>query len=80
MLFNELKYFINTYLLKIHKFNLLNNCYLNKYFLFIFYKNGNWGLGIGDWAQSTIHNPQSPFAAIILSLNVFNKNLKLNKK
>jgi len=21
---------------------------------------GDWGLGIGDWAQSTITNPQSP--------------------
>jgi len=21
---------------------------------------GDWGLGIGDWAQSPIHNPQSP--------------------
>ena len=21
---------------------------------------GNWGLGIGDWAQSPIPNPQSP--------------------
>jgi len=26
---------------------------------------GDWGLGIGDWAQSPIPNPQSP----ILSLN-----------
>jgi len=22
--------------------------------------NGDWGLGIGDWAQSQIPNPQSP--------------------
>jgi len=22
---------------------------------------GDWGLGIGDWAQSTIPNPQSPY-------------------
>jgi len=22
--------------------------------------NGDWGLGIGDWAQSPIPNPQSP--------------------
>jgi len=22
--------------------------------------NTNWGLGIGDWAQSPIPNPQSP--------------------
>jgi len=21
---------------------------------------GDWGLGIGDWAQSSIPNPQSP--------------------
>jgi len=25
--------------------------------MFIF---GDWGLGIGDWAQSPIPNPQSP--------------------
>ena len=24
-----------------------------------------WGLGIGDWAQSPIPNPQSPFYYII---------------
>jgi len=23
-------------------------------------KIGDWGLGIGDWAQSPIPNPQSP--------------------
>jgi len=23
-------------------------------------KYGDWGLGIGDWAQSPIPNPQSP--------------------
>ena len=23
-------------------------------------KTGDWGLGIGDWAQSPIPNPQSP--------------------
>jgi len=27
-----------------------------EYFYFI----GDWGLGIGDWAQSPIPNPQSP--------------------
>jgi len=25
-----------------------------------YYTNGDWGLGIGDWAQSPIPNPQSP--------------------
>jgi len=24
------------------------------------FKVGDWGLGIGDWAQSPIPNPQSP--------------------
>jgi len=28
-------------------FNIINNI-------------GDWGLGIGDWAQSPIPNPQSP--------------------
>jgi len=23
-------------------------------------ESGDWGLGIGDWAQSPIPNPQSP--------------------
>jgi len=26
---------------------------------------GDWGLGIGDWAQSPIPNPQSPIINII---------------
>jgi len=26
----------------------------------IVFKLGDWGLGIGDWAQSPIPNPQSP--------------------
>jgi len=26
---------------------------------------GDWGLGIGDWAQSPIPNPQSPFKIIL---------------
>ena len=25
---------------------------------------GDWGLGIGDWAQSPIPNPQSPIKTI----------------
>ena len=25
---------------------------------------GDWGLGIGDWAQSPIPNPQSPYKLI----------------
>jgi len=25
-----------------------------------FYKNGDWGLGIGDWGLGPIPNPQSP--------------------
>jgi len=27
--------------------------------------NGDWGLGIGDWAQSPIPNPQSPNNQVI---------------
>jgi len=29
---------------------------------------GDWGLGIGDWAQSPIPNPQSPNKLVIKSL------------
>jgi len=40
---------------------------------------GDWGLGIGDWAQSPIPNPQSPipnphfilFKIMILINNIF---------
>jgi len=31
---------------------------------------GDWGLGIGDWAQSPIPNPQSP---IITFLQIYQK-------
>jgi len=30
------------------------------YILIKVIKLGDWGLGIGDWAQSPIPNPQSP--------------------
>ena len=31
------------------------------YFMFVIINtHGDWGLGIGDWAQSPIPNPQSP--------------------
>jgi len=37
----------------------------NILYFYIYFKNivnydGDWGLGIGDWAQSPIPNPQSP--------------------
>jgi len=34
----------------------MNKYNIYKYNMFI----GDWGLGIGDWAQSPISNPQSP--------------------
>ena len=36
-------------------------------------KLGDWGLGIGDWAQSPIPNPQSPInfeSMLIILLNL----------
>ena len=42
---------------------LVNILYIRLIIEFIFYIlliNGDWGLGIGDWAQSPIPNPQSP--------------------
>jgi len=36
--------------------------------LSIFY--GDWGLGIGDWAQSPIPNPQSPIYSLLFSLKL----------
>jgi len=32
---------------------------------FIYFIFGDWGLGIGDWAQSPIPNPQSPIILIM---------------
>jgi len=29
-------------------------------YIVIYKEVGDWGLGIGDWAQSPIPNPQSP--------------------
>jgi len=33
---------------------------------------GDWGLGIGDWAQSPIPNPQSPIGVIVVVIVVIN--------
>jgi len=46
---------------------------------------GDWGLGIGDWAQSPIPNPQSPIPIgnkiiFFLLYNSNNKNIYLIKK
>ena len=30
---------------------------------------GDWGLGIGDWTQSPIPNPQSPILLLFINLN-----------
>jgi len=36
---------------------------------------GDWGLGIGDWAQSPIPNPQSPTFYKMKRINYFFKKL-----
>jgi len=36
---------------------------------------GDWGLGIGDWAQSPIPNPQSPTSYYLINYNLI---IKLN--
>jgi len=41
------------------------------------YLFGDWGLGIGDWAQSPIPNPQSPI--ILLKCVNTIKLIKVNK-
>jgi len=48
-------YIININKLIIIKLNIVMNCKYN-----LKSNNGDWGLGIGDWAQSPIPNPQSP--------------------
>jgi len=32
---------------------------------------GDWGLGIGDWAQSPIPNPQSPIQVILTEIIIY---------
>jgi len=44
-------------------------------------KIGDWGLGIGDWAQSPIPNPQSPIPMIFLTYIILNLyKIKFSKK
>ena len=38
---------------------------------------GDWGLGIGDWAQSPIPNPQSPHISKYSNIKIFNDSLIL---
>jgi len=41
---------------------------------------GDWGLGIGDWAQSPIPKPQSPFLVIYYFItNILLKKMFYNK-
>ena len=47
--------------------------YYNSYVIYYLYA---WGLGIGDWAQSPIPNPQSP-ELFIISLSNYYYHLKL---
>jgi len=39
---------------------IVKNNSINNYFNKKVSNWGDWGLGIGDWAQSPIPNPQSP--------------------
>jgi len=40
--------------------------------------DGDWGLGIGDWAQSPIPNPQSPkFVYKIFIIYIYNNKINL---
>jgi len=45
---------------------LITNIYYNELF------DGDWGLGIGDWAQSPIPNPQSPTILLYKYLYKYN--------
>ncbi len=40
---------------------------------------GDWGLGIGDWAQSPIPNPQTP-CYIDYNISIFMINIKKHYK
>ena len=42
---------------------------MNLIILYIYY-GGDWGLGIGDWAQSPIPNPQSPIPNPHININL----------
>ena len=48
--------------------------YLNHFFNKLKLNKGSWGLGIGDWAQSPIRNPQSPIPNPHQKFHIINKN------
>jgi hypothetical protein len=41
---------------------------------------GDWGLGIGDWAQSPIPNPQSPIPNPHFILHLIKLFIKIKKQ
>jgi len=45
----------------------------------MYYDNyvGDWGLGIGDWAQSPIPNPQSPILYTYIKIKCYISNIYL---
>ena len=48
------------------------NIFIVLLIVLVFFIIGDWGLGIGDWAQSPIPNPQSPkYKNIIHYINIF---------
>jgi hypothetical protein len=51
----------------------LKTIFIEFHFTYKKSKNGDWGLGIGDWAQSPIPNPQK-------AINTFFRNLKIKIK
>ena len=46
------------HIINIFKYNIVDRVVNYKCFIDVIF--GDWGLGIGDWAQSPIPNPQSP--------------------
>jgi len=64
---------LNNLLNKINSIFYDNNSLLFKIILTSFLLNtlnlnGDWGLGIGDWAQSPIPNPQSPINYLMFNV------------
>ena len=54
---NEYKLIYKLLFLYVFNFSPLLRFYYKKWLVL---EHGDWGLGIGDWAQSPMPNPQSP--------------------
>ena len=63
LIINKITFYIYLFIINIYFYFILT--FFNKLYIIFLFNYGGWGmgnggLGIGDWAQSPIPNPQSP--------------------